>query len=694
MLLGLQGFFERDSEPSIFPEISLFILIAAGKGQPSACSRKHSCGTLGNSAAQASFQNSITTTPLRRLKDLHPDPFYKAHTSTEEADACHRGIGFSGLYGAETSDCDSPSSLINATFKWIEENIKDEIDFILWTGDSSRHDNDIKIPRTQEEVLKSNQWIVSKFLEVFGKEEDPSELIIPIVSTFGNNDMLPHNVMLAGPNQWLDTYASMWSSFIPKDQIPDFQKGGGYVVEVIPGNLAVLSLNTMYFFTHNVEVNGCSDQSDPGYGHMEWFREQLQLIREKGLKVIIVGHVPPARTPSKTLWYETCWQKYTLWLQKYRDVVIGGFFGHMNIDHFLLHDTKDISIDIIDGDKISSMRTMMDEELTIESTNDYLRELRKQWTKLPTQVSTLQYPNESNNPYKHLERPENSLKDIGGPWGERYQISFVSPSVVPNFLPTLRVMEYNISGLNSDKTWDEMRTHAMGLVNWPKAEADHKPNTFSVNSKIEEKSRSNAHPGLRNSKVNIPSPPSKTSLPGPAYSPQTFTLLGYTQYFANLTDLNNDSAQRDEEIKISKWLPGRNRGKIPKHEPRPKKFEYCVEYDTSTDTLYNLKDLTVRSYLKLAQRMGNLKPKKSDHAPFSPAGGNRNVYSDKYRQESAEIMKKHRSNKGPKKVIKNKVWLRFIWRAFVGTLEEADIKVIQGDSISEKNSLDPYEDEL
>ena len=109
-----------------------------------------------------------------------------------------------GTYGTETSDCDTPYALVNATFKWIAENVRD-VDFVVWTGDSARHDNDEKIPRTADEVLSTNRWIAEKFREVFRHDDSNKGLAVPIVSTFGNNDILPHNILLSGPNRWLKT---------------------------------------------------------------------------------------------------------------------------------------------------------------------------------------------------------------------------------------------------------------------------------------------------------------------------------------------------------------------------------------------------------------------------------------------------------------------------------------------------------
>lgn len=46
-------------------------------------------------------------------------------------------------------------------------------------------------------------------------------------------------------------YDSIWKSFVPFHSYQVFQRGAYYSVEVIPDALAVISLNTMYFFASN-----------------------------------------------------------------------------------------------------------------------------------------------------------------------------------------------------------------------------------------------------------------------------------------------------------------------------------------------------------------------------------------------------------------------------------------------------------
>ncbi|KAI9051057.1 hypothetical protein LZ554_005165 [Drepanopeziza brunnea f. sp. 'monogermtubi'] len=657
------------------------------------------------SVLQASLEDLPREQASRRLhgrflhiSDLHPDRHYKVHSSTAEGDACHRGKGLAGTYGAETSDCDTPFALIDATFKWIEDNVRDNIDFVIFTGDSARHDSDEEIPRHAEEILDTNKWIAQKFIDVFSKKNDPDKsLAIPIISTFGNNDILPHNILLSGPNKWLKAYADIWGKFIPEEQRHGFERGGWYFVEVIPKKLAVFSLNTLYFFDHNAAVDGCALRSEPGFEHFEWLRIQLQFMRVRGMKAILIGHVPPARTDSKQLWDETCWQKYTLWLNQYRDVVVGGLFGHMNVDHFMLHDTKEVDVFVAGGDAedLESVRTLMDEELTIESANDYLEELREKWSGLPNpNIASMEDDLDNLKKKKKGKKGKKSKKDkalkkMGGPWGERFQVTLVGPSIVPNFFPTLRVMEYNISDLDLSAIWaNAQASEDTQETDWledrfdsavDEAEGDDE-GSINKKKKKHKKPKTPKTPDL-----NVPTPPSKTALPGPAYSPQSLTLLGYTQYFANLTYINNDNYvdPNEEDVEIDKWREGKHKGKHSKDQiPHPKPFRFEVEYDTFTDPIYKLKDLTVRSYMKLAHRIGRYQPQKGDEVDDSFDEFEIDDEEDEEDEYDNDIgIEKHKKKKKHhRQHEKNKVWLSFVRRAFVGTLEEEDLNAFDEDS--------------
>ena len=52
-------------------------------------------------------------------------------------------------------------------------------------------------------------------------------------------------------NSALKLYHRIWSTFIPFPYLQVFQRGAYYAVDVIPDQLGVISLNTMYFYDSN-----------------------------------------------------------------------------------------------------------------------------------------------------------------------------------------------------------------------------------------------------------------------------------------------------------------------------------------------------------------------------------------------------------------------------------------------------------
>ncbi|KAI9827461.1 MAG: Endopolyphosphatase [Thelocarpon impressellum] len=653
------------------------------------------------------FSGRKLTGKFLHITDPHPDSHFAYHSSTDDDYACHRGSGRAGTYGAEISDCDSPFSLINETFKWIDANLRDSVDFVIWTGDSARHDNDEKIPRTEEEVLSLNRYMVQKVVEVFGKKdkvndtEPEKDLIVPVIPNLGNNDILPHNVFTAGPNRWTKAYATVWDQLIPEEQRHAFERGGWFFVEVIPNRLAVFSLNTLYFYDKNAAVDGCADESEPGYEQMEWLRVQLQFLRDRGMKAILTGHVPPARTSGKNNWDESCWQKYTLWLERYRDVIVAAMYGHMNIDHFMLQDTRDVvllddavadfaenrtSLDVGDGDPM------------LLSTTSYISELKDYWSELPRPPAS-SYRSTSQGDQSGLmnvtsvdpileawkrNKEKRYNKKIGGPWGERYAVALVSPSIIPNYFPTLRVFDYNITSMEEDVVSDAGATVSF---NADVADGDSSVDDRGIEplKRVETEKRKKKHKKRKGKKpktpsFTIPTPPTKGSPPGPAYSPQRLTLLGYTQYYANLTYINNERVRTKGSEAPAAQDAGSNGAKQRRTskqrritgQPTPNPFEYQVEYSTSGDSVYKMKDLTVRSYLKLAWRIGHAKPDKG--------AWNLDVTANDTELMSCEAVEppwenKHKRHRKHGKVRpRNKAWYTFIKRAFVGAVDDGDLQ--------------------
>ncbi|KIW31352.1 uncharacterized protein PV07_03009 [Cladophialophora immunda] len=606
------------------------------------------------------------------ITDIHPDPFYKPNSDPDEQ--CHSGHGNAAYFGAEVTDCDTPLSLVNATFRWIEANLKDQVDFVVWTGDSARHDNDERLPRSDKQVLKLNRFIVDKFVEAFGKPDniddpDPTnDFVVPIVPTFGNNDILPHNIFTPGPNKWTRTYLDVWDRFIPQAQRHSFARGGWFFTEVIPNKLAVFSLNTLYFFDSNSAVDGCDLKSEPGYEHMEWLRIQLQFLRDRGMKAILIGHVPPARTESKQNWDESCYQKFTLWMRQYRDVIVTSIFGHMNIDHFMFQDVKELHYKfkikgIDDGPgKIKRLKSQPNDTFSIAAKAQYLNELRSGWSELPSppaghsymSLDRVEIPDDIIDARKKDEGKELAkfLEAIGGPWAERFSMSLVSPSVVPNFFPTLRVIEYNITGMENDHPAEgaigepALETHlddqtSEEVISEDESDEDNGPEDDIHDLKKKKKGKKGKKKPKK-PKFPVPKPPSKTSPPGPAYSPQSLSLLSFTQYYANLTEIH-EQMHADKSSKKDRY----------------KYFQYVPEYTTNNDSAYQMKDLTVRSMLDLAEKMGR--------------DSLRSIVTDTEHGGSDADSSTKRGDKNKTKRRKNHLWKVFIKRAYVHTKPDDEI---------------------
>lgn len=624
------------------------------------------------------------------ITDFHPDRFYQVSSSTSEDAACHRGQGPAGIYGAESSDCDSPIALINKTMVWVAKEFKDSIDFVIWTGDSARHDNDEEYPRTADQVLGLNRFLVEKMTEAFGRhngdeeDDDPNnDFVVPIVPNLGNNDILPHNILAKGPNRWTRTYAGLWKQFIPQVQSHSFEQGGWFYVEVIPQKLAVFSLNTLYFFNSNAGVDGCALHGEPGYQQMEWLRVQLQFMRDRGMKAMLTGHVPPVRQDAKTAWDETCWQKYTLWLRQYRDVIVSSHYGHFNYDHFMLQDFKDLEKDTKKG-RMQYVHTehSEDDDLSAVGKTDYFLQLRDEWSDLPSppKAKTKDWLDNTTKGKKDKFRKKQKkyLKKIGGEYAQRFAASFVSPSVVPNLFPTLRVFEYNTTGLEN---------HVADARNI----TDPAPFEFDdlQDSHIDVTGKKKKKKTPKKYKFTIPEPPSKSSPPGPAYSPQTFSLVKFTQYFANLTRINNDfsdDASDTDSMEAAKWREGKHKGKKPldkDHKPKPKEFKYEVLYDTKHDKVYHLDDLTLPSLLDLARRIGDFQPEDGSEA-IDEYGDKRQSNDEDHDDESEEVeemgkkgkKKKKKHHKGKKRQHprkQNEAWYTFVRRAYVDTMSPDEI---------------------
>ncbi|KAI3624123.1 endopolyphosphatase [Malassezia furfur] len=364
------------------------------------------------------------------ITDMHLDSGYKEDSAV--VSSCHHnkphdkhgGEWRAGHWGTPVSDCDSPLRLGNATLDWVARNWnvtsadrhesvqpKDMFDFVLWTGDSARHDQDPLVPRTGEQTLEANRFAVDLMERTFPD--------IPIVPNIGNNDIALHNIMPRGPNKELRQFLDIWRKHIPEDQTKTFLEGGYFAKDLIPDHLGVLSLNTLYFFDSNKGVDGCPkrrrymsrDEADIGTLQLEWMTQQLLHYRRRNMQVHIIGHVPA----TAGNYFPRCFDVYTELVLRFQDTIVGQHFGHMNLDMFFIQESTLATDSSERKTRVSNMPVLMKR---VEE------DLRLDYESLPGRART-------NMDY--------------------YAAFYVSPSVIPTYYPSVRVWTYNTTPVHDNR---------------------------------------------------------------------------------------------------------------------------------------------------------------------------------------------------------------------------------------------------
>ncbi|KAF8592342.1 hypothetical protein K439DRAFT_1324242, partial [Ramaria rubella] len=342
------------------------------------------------------------------ITDIHPDAHYRSNSSVSSS--CHRKEPNSetdraGYWGTPYRECDSPVRFVNLTLDYLAENWADEIDFVICIGDETRHDEDRRLPRTLEEIYGMNRQVAATMETIFSSRG------VPVVPSLGNNDIWRASFSLQGPNRITNAYADIWQSFIPFSSYQVFQRGAYYSTDLIPNELAAISLNTLYFYDSNKAVRGCEyrDTTDPGNLQLDWLDVQLGIFRDRGMQVWMTGHVPP----SPGNYFPECYRRYVELSLRFQDTIIGHLYGHMNNDFFFFLDAEDL---------LQPPRTSSG-EVTVQKKEKLHKSLRKDFA----------------------DMPKKSKIDL-----DEWAVVNVAPSLVANpFLPSFRIFSYNVTRYNA-----------------------------------------------------------------------------------------------------------------------------------------------------------------------------------------------------------------------------------------------------
>ena len=561
---------------------------------------------------------------LNNFCHVDPDPefgsgVFKDNVVTARKKKDHKEAR-AGYWGpVPGTECDTSIQLANATFDYIHREIMHHqggIDFVIWTGDNARHDNDNRYPRTLKQIYDSNEFMVNKMQELFGRDRY-SDHFIPVVPTLGNNDVYPHNILFAGPNsKTISHYKQMWRDWVPPEQSHTFDRGAYFHMSVAP-KLSVVSLNSLYFYENNKAVDGCSSKEEPGSLQLDWLEIQLKLFRQQGIKAWIIGHIPP----TERQWYDGCYDRYANLVIEFRDLIVGQLFGHVNIDHFYFTKHKDAA-SVRATESSSSVDTLTESSQKqvhiLKNPLDVLTDARVIFDELP------QYS---------AEMRSSSKEAIDSTIGHLAVVN-VSPSVVPNYYPTLRVYEYltnepELSGLEQ----------AEPLIEHKDAKDDGQVHSEKKGKRKKKK------------KSKKPKLPPVDHL-GPSYIKQKYTPMKYVQYYLNTTEANANHTAN--------------------------KIDFQIEYDT-TEQPYSMPDLTVASWVNLGNEISGLHGRgKLSEPSIDQDHGSQNINDFgggpettdfepmALSRETTKGKKKHRSHK--KKNKRNDgFWALFVFRGFVST---------------------------
>ncbi|KAJ3077011.1 Endopolyphosphatase [Podochytrium sp. JEL0797] len=244
------------------------------------------------------------------------------------------------VFGIPNSGCDSPPRLVKATLESIDFSTTS---FVLWTGDSPRHDRDNNRRRQRQDTYELNRLAV----EIFTNHIPNT---IPIIPTIGNWDVFPVSLLACKEKDpQLINLWHVWAPLFPPSD-PEtvavsetFLKGGYFAKSVLDGMVTVASLNSLSFFRDNTLVSDCAkfqlkpwgqrafDENHVGDMQLIWIEALLMEARRVGTKVIIQGHVSPMGNAVK-LWKDQCYEWFVYLSGEFSDVILGQYYGHINRD--------------------------------------------------------------------------------------------------------------------------------------------------------------------------------------------------------------------------------------------------------------------------------------------------------------------------------------------------------------------------
>ncbi|KAF9469608.1 sphingomyelin phosphodiesterase [Collybia nuda] len=216
------------------------------------------------------------------------------------------------------SKCDSPVSLADSMLDMVNEiNPK----FVIFTGD----------------VVEGATWLVDQSEVEFDLSSFDAQLLArvkaPIYPSLAPvNSFARKTSMAVNDSQWVyDTQSVGWTPWIDQTSREQVKHESGSYSSLVHGtNLRILSLNTQFWYKQNFWLyDSDTFQPDPN-GVLEFMAQQLDQAERAKQKVWVIGHIPLGKEDTM----EDQSNYYDQILQRYKDTLVGQFFGHSHKDQF------------------------------------------------------------------------------------------------------------------------------------------------------------------------------------------------------------------------------------------------------------------------------------------------------------------------------------------------------------------------
>ncbi|VVC44532.1 Calcineurin-like phosphoesterase domain, ApaH type,Metallo-dependent phosphatase-like [Cinara cedri] len=263
------------------------------------------------------------------ITDIHYDAEYAAGDykksckdsySDQDSPSLPNGGGKLGNYR-----CDSPWPLVQSAVKAMKEKHGDNIEFVLWSGDSVSSDV-VDVNKRMMAIENVTNLLARTF---------SSQFVFPVL---GHDD----------PGALKGTYVKYtesghyWRHWLPTDAIQTFNKGGYYTIEQKGNKLRIIALNSNLFLSTKINQNVPNEQ-------LQWLENILKKSVTSKETVYLVSHMCPGaneRDPDEApTFIDKYSTRYLAMIRKYANIIVGQFCGHLHSDTFrIVYDTKKIPV--------------------------------------------------------------------------------------------------------------------------------------------------------------------------------------------------------------------------------------------------------------------------------------------------------------------------------------------------------------